>query len=104
MRLRRYDRHTTTSPVSFQPKTWKLDTGQRVVFVIREMRKFAEVMIINPLGLLQVKRVNLLELDYMTDLDFGASQERLMKTTLRRLARKKGTTKRARLALQEILK
>lgn len=91
-----------TSP-AFAPKNWNRDCGVQVAFVLREMRKWAEVLIINPLGLLQVKRIHLLELDYMTDISFGARQERVMKQTLRRLARKKGTTRKARAALQEIL-
>jgi hypothetical protein len=67
------------------------------------MRKYAEVLLINPLGLLQIKKVNLFELEHMTDIDHGARQAKVMKQTLRRLARKKGTTRKARAALQEIL-
>ncbi len=88
----------------FSPKNWNRDTGTQVAFVLREFRKYAEVLVINPLGLLQVRRIRLLELDYFTDINFGARQERVMKQTLRRLARKKGTTRKARDALQEILK
>ncbi len=83
---------------------WQQDTGSSVVFVLRKLRKFAEILHIGPLGLLQVRKVNMFELDYMTDIEYGKRQERIMKTTLRRLARKKGTTKKARAALQEILK
>ena len=63
-----------------------------------------EVLLISPIGLLKIHKINLSELDYMTDVDFGKSQEKRMKSTLRRLARKRGTTKKARDALQEILK
>ena len=87
----------------FNPKNWNRDCGSQIAFILREMRKYAEILIINPLGLLQIKKVHLIELDYMTDINYGARQERAMKTTLRRLARKKGTTRKARAALQEIL-
>ena len=75
-----------------------------MVFIVRTMRKFADVLLINSSGLLQVCKVNMFELDHMTDVDYGAAQAKKMKASLRRIARKPGTTKRARLALQEILK
>ena len=88
----------------FYPKNWNRDTGTQIAFVLNTKIKWAELLVINPLGLLQIKRVHVLELDYMTDVNFGARQERVMKQTLRRLGRKKGTTRKARDALQEILK
>lgn len=88
----------------FKPKTWRRDDGNRIVFVIRELRKYAEVLVINSVGLLQVKRVLMFELEHMEDIDFGKRQARKMKASLRRIARRKGTTKKARAALREILK
>ncbi len=88
----------------FYPKNWNRDTGTQIAFVPATKIKWAEILVINPLGLLQIKRVHIIELDFMTDISYGARQERVMKTTLRRLGRKKGTTRKARAALQEILK
>jgi len=86
--------------------SWHDGQQFRVVFVVREMVKNIEILTIGSTKAgprLKVKTVPKTELDGLRPHDFGGAQERKMKATLRRIARRKGTTKKARAAVKEVL-
>ena len=89
--------------MSFSPKHYHDGHQMRVAFVVREMRKNAEILVLDSMSRLKVITIPKEQVAEMPDLDFGARQERKMRTSLRRIAKKKGTTKKARTALKEVL-
>lgn len=87
----------------FQPKHWHDGHQFRTAFIVRSMRKNAEILIIDSTARLSVKKIPLAEAEQLQDIDYGAAQERKMKSSLRRIVKKKGTTKTAKKAVKEIL-
>lgn len=92
--------------MTFNPMSWHDGQQFRVVFIVRELVKNTEVLTIVPTKAgPRLKVITVAKTD-LTDLrthDLGASQERKMKASLRRISRKKGTTKKARAAVQKVL-
>jgi hypothetical protein len=89
--------------MTFAPKTWHDGHQNYTIFVVREMVKNAEILLLDSMGRYKVKTISKAELEGAKDIDFGASQERSMKATIRRIAKKKGTTKKAHAAIKEVL-
>lgn len=89
--------------MTFSPKYWHDGHQTRTVFVVRELRKNVEVLMINSMIKLQIRKLPKAEVELMHDVDFGSVGERKMKSSLRRLAKKKGTPKNARDAVKEVL-
>lgn len=89
--------------MTFAPKTWHDGHQNHTIFVVREMVKNAEILLLDSMGRFKVKTISKAELEGATDVDFGASQERKMKSSLRRIGKKKGTTKKARVAIEKVL-
>ncbi len=87
----------------FRPMTWHDGHQRRTIFVVRQMVVNADILLLDSMGRYKVKTVALTELNEAVEVDFGASQERKMKATIRRIAKKKGTTKKAHAAIAEVL-
>ena len=87
----------------FRPMTWHDGHQRRTIFVVREMVVNAEILLLDKMGRYKVKTVSITELNEAVEVDFGATQERKMKATIRRIAKKKGTTKKAHAAIKEVL-
>ncbi len=91
----------------FNPMSWHDGKQFKTVFVVRELVVNSEILLLTNtkkygvvLRLLTVSKESLSDL---RSLDFGGAQERKMKASLRRISRKKGTTKKARAAVKEVL-
>lgn len=85
---------------------WHDGSQFRLAVVVRELRKRAEILVIESTGTgprLRLRRVPLEELPKMVPVDAGARGQRKMATSLRRLARKPGTAKVARQAVKAVL-
>ncbi len=89
--------------MTFAPKIWHDGHQRRTIFVVRTMVKNAEILLLDSMARYTVKTISIAALAEATDIDFGASQERKMKATIRRIAKKKGTTKKAHAAIKEVL-
>lgn len=89
--------------MTFAPKIWHDGHHRRTIFIVREMVKNAEILLLDSKSRFKVKTVSKAELAEVVDVDFGKRQERKMKATMRRIAKKKGTTKKARAAIEEVL-
>jgi len=90
----------------FNPMSWHDGQQFKVVFIVRELVKNTEILTIVPTKAgprLKVITVSKTDLTDLRTHDLGASQERKMKASLRRISRKKGTTKKARAAVQKVL-
>lgn len=87
----------------FAPKYWHDGNQVRTAFIVGEKRINIDVLILDGLGSLVIKSIPKTEMRGMRDVDFGKPQERKMKSTLRRLAKKKGTAKRVRMAVKEVV-
>ncbi len=90
----------------FNPMSWHDGQQFRVVFIVRELVKNTEILTIVPTKAGPRLKVITIAKTELTDLrthDLGANQERKMKASLRRISRKKGTTKKARAAVQKVL-
>ena len=90
----------------FNPMSWHDGQQFRVVFVVRELVKNTEILTIVPTKSGPRLKVLTIAKTDLTDLrshDFGGAQERKMKASLRRISRRKGTTKKARAAVKEVL-
>jgi hypothetical protein len=89
--------------MTFAPKIWHDGHQRRTIFIVRTMVKNAEVLLLDSMSRYKVQTISIAELAEAKDVDFGASQERKMKATIRRIAKKKGTTKKALAAIKEVL-
>lgn len=87
----------------FKPMRWHDGQQKRTIFIVREMVVNAEILLLDSRSRYKVQTVALTELTAATEIDFGGTQERKMKASLRRIAKKKGTTKKARAAIEEVL-
>ena len=74
----------------------------RTAFIVSRARKWMSLLLIED-GTLIVRKAPLDVERTMTEIDAGARQARKMCCSLRRLAKKKGTSKKAREAVQEIV-
>jgi len=87
----------------FKPMMWHDGHQRRTIFVVREMVVNAEILLLDSMSRYKVQTIPLTALNEAVEIDFGASQERKMKATIRRIAKKKGTTKKAHAAIKEVL-
>ncbi len=87
----------------FKPMRWHDGQQKRTIFIVREMVVNAEILLLDSKSRYKVQTVAKTELTEATEIDFGGTQERKMKASLRRIAKKKGTTKKARAAIEEVL-
>ncbi len=87
----------------FRPMRWHDGQQKRTIFIVREMVKNAEILLLDSMSRYKVVTISKIDLAEATEIDFGGSQERKMKASLRRIAKKKGTTKKARTAIEEVL-
>ena len=88
----------------FAPKHYFDGTLSRTVFIVREMRKNVEVLMLDSSVKLVVRSMpKHMIVTHMRDIDYGVRQERKMKASLRRLAKKKGTSKKAREAVKVVV-
>ncbi len=92
--------------MTFNPMSWHDGQQFRVVFVVRELVKNTEILTISNTKAGPRLKVKTVAQDMLTNLrphDFGGAQERKMKASLRRIAKRKGTTAKARAAVKEVI-
>lgn len=81
---------------------YKTNEGTRCALVLSVGRKWMRVGLVEP-NLIKAKKVPISEQRWLEPLDMGKGQERKAKATVRRLARKKGHTKKLREEIAEAL-
>lgn len=89
--------------MTFQPKHWHDGHQTRTAFVVRELVKNVELLVLDSMCRFKVVKISKDEAASLKPVDFGSRGERKMRASLRRIAKKKGTTKKARLAVKQVL-
>lgn len=79
--------------------------AHRTVLKISEERTRMTVLVINRHGLLAVKKLNIaLDGEHLVPVDYGKGQLRKMNASMRKLAKKAGTSRKIREMVQSTLK